>query len=438
MDDLALQIIGILFNVIVSIIIISKILHTSINIKSIKVVFYIVITGILIILNTFYITPLLKMFLTTIVLVIVCNIIFEGSFTEIMCAVLLEQIILLISEIIFMISASLVTGMGTKTLVESTIGSFFSNITISFLALLVSSSKTAKKTTRYIIDIIKTTANIKIAFISIVSVLIINFLLAASYFQVNLAILLIIASFYISFIIYMIHNIIQGTNLNIQYKAENDALINNLHEYEKMVDEHRVINHENKNQLGIIRTMVETKDETVLEYIDDLVKNNTTKDESLLSKTSRIPAGGLQGIIYQKLLTMKKEHINYALNISRDIKFLDFKKLDMGTMVEICKIIGVFLDNAIEEVENLEKTYIGIELYVEDDAFCIKVSNNYSRGRDFSKIEELGYTTKENGHGYGLFLVKEIIEKNDRLINERSVTGKYFNQIVKVLDMKLV
>lgn len=202
MDDLALQIIGILFNVIVSIIIISKILHTSINIKSIKVVFYIVITGILIILNTFYITPLLKMFLTTIVLVIVCNIIFEGSFTEIMCAVLLEQIILLISEIIFMISASLVTGMGTKTLVESTIGSFFSNITISFLALLVSSSKTAKKTTRYIIDIIKTTANIKIAFISIVSVLIINFLLAASYFQVNLAILLIIASFYISFIIY--------------------------------------------------------------------------------------------------------------------------------------------------------------------------------------------------------------------------------------------
>lgn len=57
MDDLALQIIGILFNVIVSIIIISKILHTSINIKSIKVVFYIVITGILIILNTFYITP---------------------------------------------------------------------------------------------------------------------------------------------------------------------------------------------------------------------------------------------------------------------------------------------------------------------------------------------------------------------------------------------
>lgn len=342
MDDLALQIIGILFNVIVSIIIISKILHTSINIKSIKVVFYIVITGILIILNTFYITPLLKMFLTTIVLVIVCNIIFEGSFTEIMCAVLLEQIILLISEIIFMISASLVTGMGTKTLVESTIGSFFSNITISFLALLVSSSKTAKKTTRYIIDIIKTTANIKIAFISIVSVLIINFLLAASYFQVNLAILLIIASFYISFIIYMIHNIIQGTNLNIQYKAENDALINNLHEYEKMVDEHRVINHENKNQLGIIRTMVETKDETVLEYIDDLVKNNTTKDESLLSKTSRIPAGGLQGIIYQKLLTMKKEHINYALNISRDIKFLDFKKLDMGTMVEICKIIGVF------------------------------------------------------------------------------------------------
>ncbi|MCI8445006.1 MAG: sensor histidine kinase [Bacilli bacterium] len=274
--------------------------------------------------------------------------------------------------------------------------------------------------------------------IIIIFIITVNLLLFITYYKVNFFILLITSSLTISFVAFAVYKIIEEQNLNAQYKFENDALINNLHEYEKMVDEHRVINHENKNQLGIIRTMVETKDETVLEYIDDLVKNNTTKDESLLSKTSRIPAGGLQGIIYQKLLTMKKEHINYALNISRDIKFLDFKKLDMGTMVEICKIIGVFLDNAIEEVENLEKTYIGIELYVEDDAFCIKVSNNYSRGRDFSKIEELGYTTKENGHGYGLFLVKEIIEKNDRLINERSVTGKYFNQIVKVLDMKLV
>lgn len=438
MNELVLKIIGIIFNVIISIIIVSKVLHTSINIKSIKVIFYIVITSILIILNTFYVSPLLKMFLTTIVLVIVCNMIFEGSFTEVMCAVLLEQIILLISEIVFMISAALITGMNTKTLVESTIGSFFSNITISFLALFLAFTKIFKKSSNYIIDIIKSAANIKIAFICIISVLIINFLLAASYFQVNLAILLIIASFYISFIIYMVHNIIQGTNLNIQYKAENDALINNLHEYEKMLDQHRVINHENKNQLGIIRTMVETKDETVLAYIDDLVENDTTQDETLLSKTSRIPAGGLQGIIYQKLLTMKKEQINYTLSISRDIKFLDFKKLDMGTTVELCKIIGVFLDNAIDEVEKLEKTYIGIELYVEDDAFCIKVSNNYSRGRDFSKIEELGYTTKTSGHGYGLSLVREIIEKNDRLINERSVTGKYFNQIVKVLDMKLV
>lgn len=123
MNELVLKIIGIIFNVIISIIIVSKVLHTSINIKSIKVIFYIVITSILIILNTFYVSPLLKMFLTTIVLVIVCNMIFEGSFTEVMCAVLLEQIILLISEIVFMISAALITGMNTKTLVESTIGS---------------------------------------------------------------------------------------------------------------------------------------------------------------------------------------------------------------------------------------------------------------------------------------------------------------------------
>ena len=416
----------------ISILMSEKIKYTYQNILKI------LLTVILLTLNYMFVSSIIRMIIVIIVLTVSSSSIFKKTLYETTSTAVITQLICMISEILSLLFTPLLLQVKIETISQNSFTGVFVNIIIAIINIYLINSSRLQKTCKNIISKGEKIDYNQLTMIIIIFIITVNLLLFITYYKVNFFILLITSSLTISFVAFAVYKIIEEQNLNAQYKFENDALINNLHEYEKMVDEHRVINHENKNQLGIIRTMVETKDETVLEYIDDLVKNNTTKDESLLSKTSRIPAGGLQGIIYQKLLTMKKEHINYALNISRDIKFLDFKKLDMGTMVEICKIIGVFLDNAIEEVENLEKTYIGIELYVEDDAFCIKVSNNYSRGRDFSKIEELGYTTKENGHGYGLFLVKEIIEKNDRLINERSVTGKYFNQIVKVLDMKLV
>lgn len=47
-------------------------------------------------------------------------------------------------------------------------------------------------------------------------------------------------------------------------------------------------------------------------------------------------------------------------------------------------------------------------------------------------MDNPGYTTKENGHGYGLSLVREIIESNDRLSSEREIKDNIFKQILKI------
>ena len=44
-------------------------------------------------------------------------------------------------------------------------------------------------------------------------------------------------------------------NTSIMIKAENKSLMESLSEYENMVDRQRVDNHENKNQLLIIKNM---------------------------------------------------------------------------------------------------------------------------------------------------------------------------------------
>ena len=50
----------------------------------------------------------------------------------------------------------------------------------------------------------------------------------------------------------------------------------------------------------------------------------------------------------------------------------------------------------------------------------------------FEKMDNPGYTTKENGHGYGLSLAREIIESNDRLSSEREIKDNIFKQILKI------
>ena len=56
-------------------------------------------------------------------------------------------------------------------------------------------------------------------------------------------------------------------NKNIIYIKENKILIDNLNEYEKMLDYQRVNNHENKNQLLVIKSMIEKKDKKLLELV---------------------------------------------------------------------------------------------------------------------------------------------------------------------------
>lgn len=199
-----------------------------------------------------------------------------------------------------------------------------------------------------------------------------------------------------------------------------------------MMSKYRIDNHENKNLLMTIRAMILNKEKDIPKYIDSIVKDKYEDNEKLLLQMNVIPSGGLRATIYSEILKIKDNKINYSLDIDKNLKAIDLIELDTDEVIDICKIICVFIDNAIEEVKKLKIRNIQISLYMEDNYLNIKVSNNYKDKINIDKIFDEGYTTKGKGHGYGLSLVKKIVDSNKKLENKIEISKDIFSQIISI------
>lgn len=254
-----------------------------------------------------------------------------------------------------------------------------------------------------------------------------------SYMKISLTLTLITN---LTMAIIFISIVITSQKLKINYnKISNkyETSISSLKEYEVMIDKFRVETHENKNEFLTVRNMIKDNPDEAIKYIDKLVDNKIEDNNKIMKKTAKIPSGGLKATIYSKLCLMDKLKIKYKLNIARDVHTTDLINLDEDLVLKICKILGVFLDNAIEAVKKLKKKEIFVEIYSMDDNLCIDITNNFKGNLDLNKISEQKYTTKGEGHGYGLSLVDKLLkEEPERLENEKSINRDTFTQMLKI------
>lgn len=409
-----------------------KLMNKKINFKSLKL--YISLLGITTIslTNYFLVNKFVKITLITIVFMIFIRYLFKCDLRRAIITPIFYQVIIMLSEGITIFLLVTILHLDIEQLKDQFLATFVVNVSTGLISIIIAYLPITIKLYNYIINSIQKISTRFLILLSIVIISIANVLAMTTYYELDVRILIIInISFSLICFLIVFYSFRMQNNYNKVSDKYNIA-INSLNDYEEMMTRYRIENHENKNLLLTIRAMVMNKEKDIPKYINTIVEDKYDDNENLLKKMSIIPSGGLRATIYSEILKIQSNNINYTLDIDEKIKIFDLIEIGTDDIIDICKIIGVLIDNAIEEVNKLKDKYIGISMYANDKTLSIKVSNNYEGTIEIDKIYDEGYTTKGEGHGYGLSLVKKIIESNDNFSNELELSSKVFSQILSI------
>lgn len=196
-----------------------------------------------------------------------------------------------------------------------------------------------------------------------------------------------------------------------------------------LLEDYRVISHEQKNQLLVIRSLLEDNSpQELVDYVDGLLDKKVGFKYEWIGDLNYLPLSGLKGLINYKLIEANSLKINTNISISKDINKSKLNNLATKQKDELYSIIGVYLDNAIQAAKESNKKEVSLEIYKEKEKIVIVIANTYNGKIEMEKLDNYGYTTKGKNHGVGLHLVKKIIENEVIYSQSRSLFEDYYVQ----------
>ena len=239
-------------------------------------------------------------------------------------------------------------------------------------------------------------------------------------------VIFIIASF-----VYVIYNKFQRQAMEDKYNESMEYVLR----YEKIINEQGKKNHEYNNQLMVIKGYINNP-ERLSEYLDEVIGEHKTGQNYTVKQLGFLPDGGVKGLLYHKLSKMEDNNIKYYLYVDQNLKDKDIENFDLKTYRDLTKLLGVFLDNAIDAALKSEEKEIEVELKDKDDCLLLTISNTYDKNTDINKVGKSGFTTKGVGHGFGLSIVKDIAKTNSEIETFSSKESDKFIQTAMIYFKK--
>lgn len=206
---------------------------------------------------------------------------------------------------------------------------------------------------------------------------------------------------------------------------------------ENLIDIYRIERHENKNQLIIIKNMIEQNNPKTIEYIDNLLNIKSRQiNNGFICDLQYLNIPGLKGFINYKLQEMKDLGINIELTISKDVSRFKYNKFSIKEEDELYNLIGIYIDNAKDAALESKERIVAINVYKDKKKMVIEIANTYDESIEVSNNSDNMISTKGYGHGYGLKIANSIIDKSKIYSVKTELRNGFFCQKLMITEQK--
>lgn len=232
----------------------------------------------------------------------------------------------------------------------------------------------------------------------------------------------------------MIYTIIKESEMNAKITLKQNSY-DNLQEYMSQIEELyqnlRVFRHDFANIMVSMSAYIEENNISGLkDYYDKHIlpiSHLLNKEKDVLARLHNLDIIELKGLLSVK--------INYALALGIKIEVEIVEKVEKINMdsIDLVRIIGVLLDNAIEASQECKTPFINVSIIKMNQDVTFIVKNSYIKQNiDYSKLGSLGVTSKGERRGIGLYNIRSIINEYDNVIMDTEYTEDYFTQVLEV------
>ena len=223
----------------------------------------------------------------------------------------------------------------------------------------------------------------------------INFLDFKYYITIFIFLIVVLVFNYIYF-----NTVYNNKLLNIK----NKYLELNIENNEKSIEDYRLLKHNLMNDLIKIKC---TSPEDITKIIDETIKKYD-KATAWVNKLKNIPYG-IQGIIFAKSNLAEQHHLKIFVDNQLKVKKFNNKA---QIYFDVCDILSVCLDNAIEASIESNDKIIYINLYkIKENTYRIEIINTFVNEIDIDKIGNKEYSTKNRNSGLGLYYIEHLNPK---------------------------
>ena len=160
-------------------------------------------------------------------------------------------------------------------------------------------------------------------------------------------------------------------------------------------------------------------------------KNLIDHGDYKLNQLGNIGVLEIKSLLSAKLIYAHESGIDVTIDIPDRVD--DFP---MDT-VDLARILGIFLDNAIEAASAMEQPQIGLNIIRHDAGVSIIISNGFQdNGAALHELKQSGFSTKTGHQGIGLSNAQKIINSYDNVLLETTVQHGCFMQHMELADGK--